>query len=218
MSQSLGIIIGIAQDIDPKNFVVFCASLRENVKELNSEAVIFINSPVHKRNREIATRFTVKLIEYDTNKDFASEPHVSKYHPSTLRWKLIYNYFSEENRRNRYSRVIMIDVRDSYFQGDPFSMIFPAENAAISSSYFFVFQGVQSVKIADCGWNGGWVRDCFGAAALSEVGQHEIICSGISMGTMNVVYEYLKLMNDIISGKSEEATQKGFSGKFPTWS
>ena len=50
----------------------------------------------------------------------------------------------------------MIDVRDSYFQLDPFSML-PS-----GQSKFYVFGGVEDKVIIDCGWNGGWVRDCFG--------------------------------------------------------
>lgn len=216
ISPNNNIVIGIAQDIDPKNFVVFCGSFRENIKDTKTDAVIFINSPVHKRNREIANRFNVKLLEYDLEKEFIEETYFRKYHPSTLRWKLIYKYFTDENRRMQYQQVVMIDVRDSYFQSDPFVTIFPTNDGVTTSSFFFVFQGVESIKISDCGWNGGWVKDCFGNEALSKIGSQAIICSGISMGSMNVVYEYLGLMSGIVSGHSSEAESKGFNGKFPT--
>jgi len=95
----------------------------------------------------------------------------------------------------------MIDVRDSFFQSDPFSFVTPqqqqqahtattATNSAVvgrnnrgggSSSVdssppgggeigFHVFTGVESFPIKECGWNSGWIKDCFGAGVLNSVG------------------------------------------------
>ena len=50
----------------------------------------------------------------------------------------------------------MIDVRDSMFQADPFAMI------AHEKSAFYTFKGVEDKTITQCGWNGGWIKDCFG--------------------------------------------------------
>ena len=62
---------------------------------------------------------------------------------------------------NEYKYVWMIDVRDSMFQGDPFEMI-SGENSA-----FYTFKGVEDKLISQCGWNGGWIKDCFGEAVCS---------------------------------------------------
>jgi len=65
----------------------------------------------------------------------------------------------------------MIDVRDSMFQANPFSFTpelvsDPAGGAGtqdyISPSFFYAFKGVESRTIGQCGWNGGWIKDCFG--------------------------------------------------------
>jgi hypothetical protein len=121
---------------------------------------------------------------------------MSKYHPSSTRWFLFYDYLKKKDKyRIIYKRVWMIDVRDSYFQNDPFSFV----NPHISS--FHVFHGVESITISQCGWNGGWVKDCFGNEMLDQMGNNKIICSGVTVGTMDVVYEYLHLMSDIITGK-----------------
>ena len=53
--------------------------------------------------------------------------------------------------RQRYKRVWMVDVRDTFFQADPFVMLSP------DTSAFYAFKGVESKTIASCGWNGGWV-------------------------------------------------------------
>ena len=106
----------------------------------------------------------------------------------------------------RYGRVWMIDVRDSFFQSDPFSFVTPQQqqqqaHAATSSNSavagrngrgaklgsadspntvsgdigFHVFTGVESFPIKECGWNSGWIKDCFGAGVLNSVGSK--VCS-----------------------------------------
>jgi hypothetical protein len=57
----------------------------------------------------------------------------------------------------------MIDVRDSFFQENPFSFA-PSGDTETSHSppFFYIFTGVESRSIGACGWNGGWVKDCFG--------------------------------------------------------
>lgn len=58
----------------------------------------------------------------------------------------------------------MIDVRDSYFQSNPFNII--TSNPA-QKSQFHVFKGVD-MPIGQCGWNGPWVSDCFGNEVLNH--------------------------------------------------
>ena len=44
------------------------------------------------------------------------------------------------------------------FQSDPF--------AIVTSPGFYAFHGIESRTIGECGWNGGWIRDCFGNGML----------------------------------------------------
>lgn len=81
----------------------------------------------------------------------------------------------------------MADVRDTMFQTDPFSRF---------DQGFYAFHGVESRTIGECGWNSGWVKDCFGQATLKLISAKTIICSGVSMGTTNEVLEYLRLMSE----------------------
>lgn len=204
------IVIGMAQDTDPMNLVTFCSSLRKHSSAADSDVVLFINTPVPQRSREIAKKFDVILIEFATAA-FALDTKDSfliDYHPSSLRWKMIYNFFDSVGTRNRYSKVLLIDVRDSFFQSNPFQII-PNEVRSV----LYVFKGVESVSIGDCGWNGAWVKDCFGDKILAEIGRNNIICSGVSIGTMDVVYQYLILMNDILMGRKESDISIG--SRFP---
>eukprot|EP01041_Mallomonas_annulata_P000697 gene697-1336_t len=212
------IVVGMAQDTDPKNFAVFCGSLR---KVSTADVIIFVNVPVSDRLTEIATKHSIRIIGFD----LTSIPEsIRKYHPSTLRWPLFYNFFKDEHMQSIYGRVWMIDVRDSFFQSDPFLML-PAGQSA-----FYVFAGVEDKNIAACGWNGGWVRDCFGENSmetngpnilinldtdiiLREIGHKNIICSGVSVASMDTAIIYLKLMNDIVLGKKND--DASLTARFP---
>ena len=72
----------------------------------------------------------------------------------------------------RYERLWMIDVRDSFFQSDPFSFV-AAQQGAVG---LHVFNGVESFPIQSCGWNSGWIKDCFGDAVLNVVGPKVRMC------------------------------------------
>ena len=92
-----------------------------------------------------------------------------------------------------YKKVWLADARDTYFQKDPFTMLKDGDKG------FYAFKGVENLLVKDCGWNGGWIKDCFGNKMVDTMGKNNIICSGVSMGDWNSVYTYLSLMKDIIS-------------------
>lgn len=85
-------------------------------------------------------------------------------------------------------------MRDAYFQDDPFQYINPDQ------SNLHVFQGVQNKVIRDCGWNSGWIKDCFGESMVSQIGNQNIICSGVTGGSMDMIAEYIQYMSEIIGG------------------
>ena len=193
LSAHKDVVLGMAMNTDPKNFVVFCASLR---KVSNADAYIFVNTPVDLRIKEIAERYHVSLGEFDVT----SDPVRSKYHPSTLRWALMKSYLEQSDVKGTYGRVWMIDVRDSMFQSDPFKMLPQYRGGPSSKPVFLAFRGVEDFKIVECGWNGGWVKDCFGKSMLARIGNNYIICSGVSAGTIDAVLPYLDKMAAITTG------------------
>jgi len=195
------LVLGMAQDTDPKNLIVFCASLR-SVTE--ADAVIFVNTPIPSQHREIASKYRITLKPFDLS-SFAAPQQA--FHPSTLRWGMMHAYLSDPAVRARYGRVWMADVRDSYFQLDPFAML-PAGQAG-----FLTFKGVEDKLIRDCGWNGKWIEDCFSRSTYDRVANNQIICSGVSMGDTSSVYEYLGLMSGVISNTG--AASQALGSKFP---
>lgn len=200
-TQLLDIVIGMAQDTDAKNLAVFCTSLR---KVSAAEVYIFVNAPIPTRHQEIADNNKINLVSFEPK---SLSPEMQAFHPSTLRWPLIYRYFQSDEVRSKYGRVWMADVRDAFFQEDPFKML------PLGTRGFYAFQGVESITIRDCGWNSGWIRDCFGTDILARVGNNKIICSGVSMGDMKSVYDYLRLMDDIVMARGKASISQ--SAKFP---
>jgi len=195
------LMLGMAQDTDPKNLIVFCASLRAVTE---ADAVIFINTPIPQQHTEIASKYRITLKAFDLQ-SFA--PTVQAFHPSTLRWGMMQKYLADPAVRAQYARVWMADVRDSYFQLDPFAMLPQGQLG------FLTFKGVEDKKIKDCGWNGKWIEDCFSRSTYERVADNQIICSGVSMGDTNSVYEYLGLMSGVISHTGAESEVLG--SKFP---
>ena len=196
------LVLGMAQNTDPKNIAVFCKSLRQ---VSSAEAILFINEPIPDRHKEIAQQNGVTLRGFAPNRYGEAS---GAFHPSTLRWALFQEFFQPEHTRARYERVWLIDVRDSYFQRDPFEML------PVGESALYTFNGVESITLGQCGWNSGWVKDCFGQAVLSEIASKRIICSGVTMGDAASVLSYLAVMDDVIMNKRKTAI--GQSAKFPS--
>lgn len=186
------LIMGIAHNIDSKNLVVFCGSIYSIIQDDSLiDVILFINSPISQRNRDIFLKYSIIAIEYSSEKIDIFQ----SYHPSTLRWILMYNYLINENQYMKYSQILLIDVRDSYFQLNPFP-------SSSFDSYLNVYEGVSSVTISQCGWNSGWIKDCFGKDILDDIGHENIICSGVTMGTTNKIVDYLHLMYEIVRGNN----------------
>lgn len=120
--------------------------------------------------------------------------HMTNYHPSTLRWQLFRSFFTDhDGYKMIYNRVFLLDVRDTYFQHDPFTFFSP------DLSSLHVFQGVTSKNIGQCSWNKGWVEDCFGSKMLDSISSRMILCSGTVAGSMDRISEYIDYMGGIVA-------------------
>jgi len=190
---SKDLVLGIAVNTDAKNFAIFAHSFRKFSPA--GEAIIFVNAPVSDRYQRIAETTGVRIISFDIA---TLQPEfIRAYHPSSLRWIL----FAQLLRANDYviqrafSRVVMVDVRDTVFQSDPFVLI------EGSGSAFSVFAEAAGSNIELCGWNSGWIKDCFGEKVFESVKANPIICSGVSMGTIDGVKDYVAKMSSVLLGQ-----------------
>lgn len=174
LNKTEDLVIGLSQGIPTTNLAIFAGSLRAYSK---ARLVIFIDS-VDDELRSLARARRIEFVKFGAQ----------RYHPSSFRWPLIYEYLSA----HRFRGVLMADVRDTAFQSDPFALL---------DGTFQAYHGVESRTIGECGWNGGWIRDCFGDKKLRALAQKPIICSGVSLGDYDVALQYAKQMSAIISHK-----------------
>ena len=56
----------------------------------SADVVIFANSPLGDIIKEIASKYSIRLIEYNLDQQ---PQYMRSYHASTLRWPFIYNFF-----------------------------------------------------------------------------------------------------------------------------
>lgn len=69
------------------------------------------------------------------------------------------------------------------------------------------FKEEEGPGIGACTWNAGWVRDCFGQTLLDLIGDSDISCSGVVLGTTPGILEFFSAMALILLGQSTLSTQ-----------
>jgi len=107
---------------------------------------------------------------------------------------LMFHYLKETYQQKGYSKVLIIDVRDTVFQADPFAKLFTGQ------SVFYAFEEGGDLTLDECKWNREWILDCFGEQVLKQVEQFRILCSGVSLASTDTALLYLKRMSDIVLG------------------
>lgn len=90
-----------------------------------------------------------------------------------------------------YGRVLLTDIRDVVFQGDPFA------RAPAGRVLFFL---ESNRTIGDCAINGDWMTRAYGPAVTRELADQPVSCAGTVMGTPDGLLEYLAhMVRDIIA-------------------
>jgi hypothetical protein len=103
-----------------------------------------------------------------------------------VRFPLYYVHLAR--RAGRYANVLISDVRDVIFQRDPFDFDLGDE--------LCVFLEDPREHIRDCRFNTNWLMRGFGPAALEEVGDNIVSCSGVTLGSYRAMMHYLEVMNE----------------------
>jgi hypothetical protein len=203
-------VLAMAQHIDTAALLVFIRSFRAH----NKDARIVLFQPVGDASlpAPFAHRYAVDIERLGASHPLP--PYMAGFHPSSTRWHIMLQYLTAHLQRTR--NVLLVDVRDTYFQLDPFAAIpllqgrqGPHRNAPANPSTakptsqtahtdVFLSWYEQTGTIGGCSWNSGWVRDCFGRKQLSKLASKRIICSGVSLGTAPAALHYLQLMNSTV--------------------
>lgn len=109
------------------------------------------------------------------------------------------------------AHVLLTDFRDVYFQDHPFAKDHFMK-PSFGSNELMVFQETSYV-IHDRykNYNGGWIKDCFGADAVRRMEGYPVSCAGTVMGTARGVKHYLDTVIHALEDKiinAEEGTRE----------
>lgn len=196
------LLMGQASGLPLHAVQVFVQSARAAMPD--ARIVLFVNATngVPEDLRQLLGDFAVEAKLYDPAVDMP--PFARAYHPSSARWLLMRDYMASLSPPP--AAVMFADVRDTVFQRDPFVDMWAhlSGSGAASTGGFFAFQEAAPKTIAQCGWNRGWVKDCFGAGVLREVARNVISCSGTSMATWAQGLAYVRRMAQEIEGNKCE--------------
>lgn len=98
------------------------------------------------------------------------------------------------NQSGRYDLVMLTDVRDVFFQTDPFARI-PRDRLCL-------FQEEGPHTLGSQPRNRRWVEATFGKKTLRQIADNRIICAGITIGGFANVLGYLEAMEPELLARS----------------
>lgn len=99
-----------------------------------------------------------------------------------LRWSLYRRYLDQHPAD--FDRVLMVDLRDVFFQSDPF--------VDCDRSRLRVFAEEGDPSVAETRWNSDSMKRAFGASVLERTCSKRVSCSGVVLGGIEPVREYLQ--------------------------
>ncbi|HEY3673395.1 MAG TPA: hypothetical protein VGN51_20840 [Acidimicrobiia bacterium] len=100
----------------------------------------------------------------------------------SLRYDCYRRYLRE---RPEFTHVLISDLRDVVFQGDPF--VDPPTGLE-------VFLEEPESTFAVDGFNRRWIDDLYGSAGVQTLGSQTVSCSGVTCGTREAMLAYLDAM------------------------
>ncbi|SPQ94395.1 unnamed protein product (mitochondrion) [Plasmodiophora brassicae] len=187
------ICLGMAARLTPVELTAFVSSFRQVAPSADARLVLFTDVDSMPTASPIADAYNAELVVF--NDDDLQPPAIRSFHPSNYRWFVIRQWLTEHgDRLDPSSRILLADVRDTFFQRNPFDIV--GEQQGLWATL------EAGGPIAGCGWNRGWVQDCFGPGVLADVASKTISCSGITLGTMPAVVEYVHRMTAELERRS----------------
>lgn len=139
------LILGTQKGLFPHEVRVFLASLR--AVACHAEVVIFSAEKGGRADLEdLAETFGARIIEYDFERLSA------QYGPMNLHRFHLFQEFLRRAGPNAYAQVLMCDIRDVFFQLDPFDALAVAEGLGVAIE-------PRHLSIAACDIHARWLSD-----------------------------------------------------------
>ena len=178
-AQSVGrnLVMGLALNYRKADLAPFVRSLRAT--GYNGDIVLWVSS-VDPETREL---FDEHRVDYE----YYWEMSFSPFDFMLARNFSYYRYLCDITNRNQtFDRILLTDVADVVFQGDPF--------AAVPDADLVVFLEDKVRTLDTCYVDAYWIRSAFGDFALDEVRGRRMSCAGTVLGTSTGILRYLLVM------------------------
>lgn len=105
----------------------------------------------------------------------------------------LYEYWMQYYGYQSY--ILILDFRDTFFQGNPFEpMGYPISGRVPSYDLQVYAENYKVKTIGKCVFNSGWVGECFGQKALEQIKHLPVICSGSTLGSYPAIRNYISIM------------------------
>lgn len=167
----MNLVLGTAWGLGVPHIRYFAESLRHHYK---GQAALVIAKAEQPELLEYLRRKDIQPIVFD-------DPHWKDVHIQVSRYAAYRNFLSASG--NLFGHVLLSDVVDVLFQGDPFA------NLPDGDPLFFLEAAGRT--ISQCSYNTQWVTDLYGKSGCQQIGDQQISCSGTTIGTHRAIMGYL---------------------------
>lgn len=191
------LILGVIKDYDFFIIKPFLVSLEETGF---AEDVVLFASGIDEKTKAAILSYHVTLIPFHPQfpyLDIVEETKASiteRFSDSNANemiihvYRFIIWYLFLTDKHLDYERIMLTDVRDVFFQKDPFDFSFCNDICC--------FVEDENILIKDCCFNSAWIKNVYGDDLLQEIGHYPPSCCGIIIGTLPAIRYYLENMID----------------------
>jgi hypothetical protein len=168
------LVLGAAWNLTIDDVFVFVESLR---RYYQGEAALLISG-------QRAEEITKYLRSRSVTPIFFDCPHWMVMHIQLARFVRYEELLRGADKI--FNRVLLTDVSDVVFQGDPF--------AKLPEGELLCFLEAPGRTIGQCEANSRWLADIYGAQVVQQLKDYEISCSGTTIGSHAAILKYIHLL------------------------
>lgn len=169
-----------------------------SIKQTNFKGHIclFAGSHISKKTISLIKMFNIEVLRFKETFPFLQNPHPANFkvlpepiHIYNYRHFLYFDYLL--NNHNRFDNVLITDIKDVFFQKDPFD--FKIDNA------IHVAMENKNIKLGTCKDNAEWIRSGYGNDILEQMKNEVIVCAGTTIAPVRLMLDYLKRLLEEMS-------------------
>jgi len=198
------------QGLLPHEMRVFLASLR--AVGSTAEVVIFSAERGGRADlAEVTATFGARMIEYDF------EDLSAKYGPMNLHRFRLFSDFLRKAGPTAFEQVLLCDVRDVFFQQDPFEALGVHDGLGVALE-------PEHLPIGACEIHSRWLSDECGAykveQVLDQIADKSRSCAGTTIGTQTAIEKYCHLMESEARRTVREVSEdqgRAFEGRITSF-